>query len=353
MINFFNIQLYGNSVFAYLRFLVLFCLAVIFIRYFKKSILNFFQNWSEKNAIFLNNIFLKNIRDNLIVPAYYLAFLLSIKSLALPVFIQKGSNMMAVLIFTYFGIRFSIGLLLPLIELIISKRPTGFNNKHTLKVVNTLVKILLWTIAAIVLLDNLGIKVSALITGLGIGGIAIALATQSILGDLFSYFIIFFDRPFELGDFIIVGDFMGTVENIGIKTTRIRSLGGEEIVFSNTDLTSSRVRNYKRMNLRRIVFKFGVVYQTATEILKEIPKIIEKIIKEIKDTTFDRTHFAGFGAYSLDFEVVYYVLSNDYNKYMDIQQEINLKIKEEFAERNIEFAYPTQSLFISQEQSKS
>jgi small-conductance mechanosensitive channel len=188
------------------------------------------------------------------------------------------------------------------------------------------------------------------VAGLGIGGIAVALAAQAILGDLFSYFVIFFDRPFEIGDFIIIGDFMGSIEHIGIKTTRIRSLGGEQLVFSNTDLTNSRIRNYKRMEKRRVVFKLGIVYQTTTSQVKEVPGIIKTAIENVQDTVFDRAHFATYGDFSLDFEVVYYVLSGDYNKYMDIQQDINFEIKEEFEKRGIEFAYPTQTLFLEKEQ---
>ena len=176
-----------------------------------------------------------------------------------------------------------------------------------------------------------------------------ALAAQSILGDLFSYFAILFDRPFEIGDFVIIGEYLGTIEHIGIKTTRIRSLGGEQVVFSNTDLTSSRMRNYKRMGKRRIVFKIGVTYQTSLDKMKAIPGIIERVIKNVKKTTFDRTHFFSYGDFSLVFEIVYYVMSRDYNEYMDIQQQINFGIKEEFEDRDIEFAYPTQTLYVNKD----
>ena len=143
---------------------------------------------------------------------------------------------------------------------------------------------------------------------------------------------------------------MGSIEDIGIKTTRIRSLGGEQLVFSNTDLTNSRVRNYKRMEKRRVVFKLGVTYQTSLQQLKEIPLIITGIIKNINDTAFDRAHFSSYGDFSLIFEVVYYVIGSDYNKYMNIQQEINLEIMEEFEKRRIEFAYPTQTIFLEKSQ---
>jgi small-conductance mechanosensitive channel len=185
------------------------------------------------------------------------------------------------------------------------------------------------------------------VAGLGIGGIAVALASQALLGDLFSYFVIFFDKPFEIGDFIIVGDKLGVVEYVGIKTTRIHALSGEQIVFSNTDLTNSRVHNFKKMEKRRVVFKLGVIYQTPAEKLKSIPRIVKDIIEEQQDVTFDRGHFQSFGDFSLNFEFVYYVAGADYNKYMDIQQAINFSINDIFAREKIEFAYPSQTLFVN------
>ena len=204
------------------------------------------------------------------------------------------------------------------------------------------IRVLIWLIGIVFLLDNLGFDISAVVASLGIGGVAIALASQGVLQDLFSYFSILLDRPFELGDFIIVGDYLGTVEYVGIKTTRLRSINGEEIIIANTDLTGSRIRNFKRMRSRRIVFQFGVLYETDTELLAKIPILIADIIDHPPNATCDRAHFAGYGEYSLNFEVVYFINTNDYNIYMDAQQQINLKIKSEFAKRNIEFAYPTQ-----------
>ncbi len=210
-------------------------------------------------------------------------------------------------------------------------------------------KILVWTVVVLLALDNFGIDITALIAGLGIGGVAIALAVQNILGDLFASLSIIVDKPFVIGDFIIVGDQLGTVERIGLKTTRVRSLYGEEIVFSNSDLLSSRVRNYKRMFERRITFPFGVVYQTSPDVLEGIPQTVRGIIEELPDVRFDRCHFKSFGDFSLDFETVYYVLSPDYNLYMDRQQSINLGIARAFEAQGIEFAYPTQTVFLERE----
>ena len=173
---------------------------------------------------------------------------------------------------------------------------------------------------------------------------SVALAAQALLGDLFSYFVIIFDKPFELGDFLIFRDILGSVEKIGIKTTRLRSLGGEQIIVSNSDLTGSRVRNYKRMERRRVVFKIGVVYGTPLELVREIPGILRSVVETEELALFDRAHFATYGDWSLVFEVVYNLASPDYNLYMDTQERINLAVYEEFEKRGIEFAFPTQTV---------
>ena len=211
-------------------------------------------------------------------------------------------------------------------------------------------RVALWVIAGLLILDNLGIEVTALIAGLGIGGIAVALAAQNVLGDLFASLAIVLDKPFVLGDFIIVGEFMGTVENIGIKTTRIRSLSGEQVIFSNSDLLKSRVRNFKRMFERRIVFSVGVTYQTPYDKVAAIPKIIEETVKSQEQTRFDRSHFQSFGDSALVFETVYYVTVPDYTVSMNIQQAINLSLFQRFAAEGIEFAYPTRTLFVQREE---
>jgi small-conductance mechanosensitive channel len=212
-------------------------------------------------------------------------------------------------------------------------------------------KIVLWSAILLLALDNLGFNITTLVAGLGISGIAIALAVQNILGDLFASLSIVLDKPFVLGDFIIVDNHLGSVEHIGLKTTRIRSLSGEQLIFSNADLLQSRIRNFKRMAERRVVFALGVIYQTPSEKLKKIPGMIKEMIDAQELTRFDRAHFKEFGDFSLNFEVVYWIASPDYNKYMDTQQTINLLIYDRFTEEGIEFAYPTQSLFLERNDS--
>ena len=217
----------------------------------------------------------------------------------------------------------------------------------TVRFVGFLLRLGLWVLIGLVALDTAGIDITALIAGLGVGGIAVALAVQNILGDLFASLSIVLDKPFVIGDFIIVGDMMGTVEHIGLKTTRVRSLSGEQLVFSNNDLLSSRIRNFKRMQERRVLFSFGVVYQTPRDVLERIPGIVREVVESRTDTRFDRAHFARFGASSLDFEVVYYMLVPDYNVYMDTQQAINLELFQRIEEAGAEFAYPTQTVFLA------
>ncbi len=223
----------------------------------------------------------------------------------------------------------------------------------TVRALGFLANVVLWAIIILVALDNMGIRVTSMIAGLGLGGVAIALAVQNVLRDLFASLSIVLDKPFVIGDFIIVGDLLGTVENIGLKTTRVRSLSGEQLVFSNDDLLNSRIRNFKRMYRRRIVFAIGVTYQTPYEKLKMIPGMIREIIEQQDNAEFDRAHFAEYGDFSLRFEVVYYVLVPDFAVYRDVQQAINLELYKCFAEHSIEFAYPTQTLFLQKATAES
>jgi small-conductance mechanosensitive channel len=212
-----------------------------------------------------------------------------------------------------------------------------------------MLKLGLWAVLFITALANLGVNITAFVASLGIGGIAVALALQNVLGDLFASLSIVLDKPFVIGDFVVVDDLAGTVQHVGLKTTRIQSLSGEQLVFSNSDLLSSRVRNFKRMQERRVVFPLGVTYDTPPEKLRAIPDIIEQAVGAQERARFDRSHFKGFGDFSLDFETVYYVTVPDYMAYMDAQQAVNFALVERFADEGIEFAFPTQTLHIVQD----
>lgn len=207
-------------------------------------------------------------------------------------------------------------------------------------------QVVIWTVVLLLALDNLGVNITAFVASLGVGGVAIALATQKILGDLFASLAIVLDKPFVIGDFVAVGDLMGTVERVGLKTTRLRSLSGEQLVFSNSDLLDSRLRNYGRMQERRVVFHIGVTYQTPRDVLERIPGMLRDAVEQQSPVRFDRAHFASYGDFSIDFEVVYYVNSADYNAYMDIQQRVNLSVHAQFEDAGVEFAYPTQTVLL-------
>lgn len=206
-------------------------------------------------------------------------------------------------------------------------------------------------IVAVVLvaLSNVGVDIGALIAGLGVGGIAVALAAQNILGDLLASLSIVLDKPFVVGDFIIVGEDKGTVDKIGIRSTQVRSLSGEQLVFSNKDLLQNTIRNYKRMWERRVVQSFGVVYSTSPARLKEIPLWVKGFVEELDGVRFDRCHFCKYGDSSLDFELVFWVASPDYTIYMDLQQTLLLKITEKFNNEGVEFAFPTRTLYMEKQ----
>lgn len=220
----------------------------------------------------------------------------------------------------------------------------AFANAHSL--IRVLVETTIWSIVFVLVLSNFGINVTAMIAGLGIGGIAIGLAAQGIFADLFGSMAIVFDKPFVQGDFIVFGEESGTIENVGIKSTRIRALSGEQIVLSNASLLATTIHNYQRLHERRIVFSFGVTYQTPYGQVRQISDVVRRMIEQASGTRFDRCHFKSFGDSALEFEAVYYVLSPDYARYMDIQQGINLEIMRRFEEMEVEFAYPTQTVFF-------
>ncbi|MFG0553429.1 mechanosensitive ion channel family protein [Pseudomonas sp. yb_9] len=208
-------------------------------------------------------------------------------------------------------------------------------------------RVLLWSMVLLAMLSNLGVNITAFVASLGVGGIAVALAVQNILGDLFASLSIAVDKPFEVGDFIVIGPLAGTVEHVGLKTTRIRSLGGEQIVMANASMISSTIQNYKRLQERRIVFEFGLSYDTPTEAVKKAPAIVEDAIRSQDQARFDRAHLRGFGKEALEFECVYIVKDPGYNLYMDIQQAINFRLLERFSRIGAKFAVPVRAIKVT------
>jgi small-conductance mechanosensitive channel len=216
----------------------------------------------------------------------------------------------------------------------------------TLNALGVLARVVVWIVIFLLALQNFGVNITALITGLGIAGIAVALAVQNILGDVLASLSIVIDKPFVIGDYIVVDAYEGTVENVGLRTTRIKSLSGEQIIFANAELLKARIRNHKGMIERRAAFTIGLQYDTPAEKVELVPQIIRELITSIPQARLDRTHFRSFGDSALNVETVYFVLVPDYNVFMDIQQQINLTLLRRFAAEGIEFAFPTRTVVI-------
>ena len=225
----------------------------------------------------------------------------------------------------------------------------GESDEHTRAVVRNarmVAKTVVWIVGLLLVLSNLNVDVSSLVASLGIGGIAVALALQNVLSDMFSSFFIYLDKPFKVGDFIVVGENSGTVQRIGLKTTRVKTLQGEELVISNKELTTERAQNFKKLERRRVLFSLGVEYGTSAAKLEKIPALIKEIIGAIEGIEFGRCHFSGYGDFSLNFETVFHVESSSYETYMDLKQQINLAIYRAFEKEKIAFAYPTQTVYV-------
>lgn len=338
---------YGNTTEQYLIAAAIVVGGLLVMGVVKRLLIFKLKKLSEKTDTKLDDYLVKAL-EKFGIPIFSVVVISAgLHFLSWPEKVEKIIDAAITVVFTFYGVRLVSAIIRLSLESFISRQEKGEEKLKQLNGIMLIINVLVWTIGILFLFDNLGYNVTAIVTGLGIGGIAIALAAQNILGDLFNYFVIFFDRPFEVGDFIVVDDKKGTVEHIGIKTTRLKSLTGEQLAFANSDLTKSRIHNFKRMDRRRIVFQVGVVYQTPAEVIEEIPALLKKIMDEHPQATLDRAHFASFGNFSLNFEVVYFVESSEYNDYMNIQQSINLKIFKEFAARKIEFAYPTQTIFMA------
>lgn len=335
---------FGNTVQNYLIALAVVVGGILFIRLVRKATVQYLRKWAEKTEGSLDDFLVSVLEQNLL-PIFNLGFLyLGMRYLNLPEKFDKVLNILYGIVITWFSVRIILRLIRHSLENYAEKQPDPEAKKKELRGLTAIIKLLIWSLAVIFLLSNLGYNVTGIVAGLGIGGIAIALAAQAILGDLFSYFVILFDKPFEVGDFITVDDKKGTIEKIGLKTTRVRSLSGELIVIGNTNLTGARVHNFKQLERRRVAFTLAVTYQTPPEKLEQIPSMVRKIIEGREFITFDRAHMMAFATSSLNYEVVYFVENPDFLIHMDQQQSIYLEILKKFEAEGIEFAYPTQTM---------
>lgn len=340
----------NNKVSEYLVALGIFLALIIFLNIFKKILLVKLKKITKKTSTDFDDLFV-DIIDYIGWPFYiFFALYFSLKFIIVPNIVDKIIYYILLIVGVFYVVKGIQAIVDYGFDKILKKKEAEDQEKFDPTIMILLKKTakgILWGIAIIIILQNLGYNISTLVAGLGIGGLAIAFALQNILSDIFASFSIYFDKPFEKGDFIIVGSDMGVVKKIGIKSTRIQALQGEELVISNKELTSVRVHNYKKMEKRRIVFKFGVTYGTPIEKIKKIPEIVKETLNNIDLADLDRVHFKEFGDFSLNYEVVYYLGSSDYNIYMDVQQKINIGIKEQFEKEKIEFAYPTQTILVS------
>lgn len=334
---------WGNTVNEYLVAFFVFVGAYLVVHLIQWVILRWLGALARKTRTELDDTFIK-IVESLRPPFYaFVAFWLALQTITISGLADTIVTSILIIWLVYQFVT-AVGIF---VEDVLFKH-VGENHdptmKSALRLLVTLAKGAFWGLGFILLLSNLGVDVGALIAGVGIGGIAIAFALQGILSDLFSSFSLYFDRPFKVGDFIIAGETLGTIKHIGFRSTRIASLSGEEIVVPNQDLAKVRIKNYKLMEERRIVFTFRILYETPLEKAREVPNIVRTAIESEEKVRFDRAHLHKFGDSSYDYEVVYYVLDPDYAVYMDIQQSINFKMIERFKEVGVAFAYPTRTL---------
>jgi small-conductance mechanosensitive channel len=304
-------------------------------------------HWAKETETKIDDQILKNIKAPIIILSLLLGLHYGLQPLS---FLIPYSETLSQL-FTVAQILVATFIIIRILNVLIGWFGQGAQrekrmSEHLLYVLKQIIRAIVYIFAFFAILAVLNVNLSGIVVGLGVGGIAIALALQNILGDAFSAFLIYFDRPFEVGDLISVEDYCGTVKKIGIRSTRLQLLQGEELVISNTKLTSTIIQNFKKLRKRRVVLKFGVAANTSLEKLKKIPGIITEIIKNVKGVKFGRVHFAEFGNFSLNFELVYFIKTPDYTKYMDAKQEINFAIMEAFEEKNIVMPFPTQTILL-------
>ena len=341
---------YNNSIKNWIISVAIVIVSFLILRIIKSFIYKRIKKIAQKTSTDLDDLIADIFKQTKIFFLFALSIYFGSLTLTLPQIASIVISKLVVISLLVQGAIWGLGIITYLLERYKKQRfQDDAAGLTTFSALGFVTRLVLWTFILLLILDNLGINITTLVAGLGIGGIAVALALQNILGDLFASLSIVLDKPFVLGDFIIVDNYLGTIEYIGLKTTRLRSLSGEQLVFSNNDLLKSRIRNFKRMYERRVVFSIGVTYQTTHDKLAKIPKMIRGIVEAQDPIRFDRSHFKEFGNFSLNYETVYWVKSPDYNKYMDIQQNINLALYKKFEEEEIEFAYPTQTLFVSNE----
>lgn len=336
----------GNSVQLYAIVLGEIIIVWVLYRLFRKFIFSLLKKFANRTPSQVDDA-LVAAAEKFIIPYIYLAINYGIiEQLNFTLHAEHILKVVIAVITAYYFVRFINHAIHLSVLLYMERKHESAERISHLSGILIVVKALVWIIGILMLIENLGYNITTVITGLGIGGIAIALAAQNILTDLFSYFVIFFDKPFEIGDAISVNNISGTVEHIGIKTSHIRSVSGEQLIMPNTELVKSTIKNSKRLQRRGIIFKINVRYDTSEQKLKMLPDIIKGIIEKQEHTVFDRCHLIAFGDFGLAYEVLYYIDNADYKTYLNIQQNIHLEIIETFSAQGIDFAFPGQQFML-------
>jgi len=346
-LDFLNTEFFGNSVRAWLIAGALLLAFIAVYALVRRLTAGRIQKLSQRTENHLDDALAAAVAATKPALLFFIAIFFASQALSLPASVEKWVGILAT-VAALMQIGFwSVGWL-DVVMASWRERRLGDDPdaSTTFNFIHYALNVLVWAIVLLLLLENLGVDISALVAGLGISGIAVALALQSILGDLFASLTILLDKPFLVGDYLAVDDLSGTVESIGLNSTRIKSLTGEQLVFSNKDLLQSRIRNYGRMEERRVLFRIGVVYGTPPGVLQKIPDMIRKAIEGQELTRFDRSHFKEFGESALSFETVYYMTVPDYQVYMNVQQQVNLAVLRSFENEGIEFAFPTQHVYL-------
>jgi small-conductance mechanosensitive channel len=344
--------IFDNSIQTWIIALSVTLAIFIFFLLIKRKLLRRLERIVSETKTDFDDFLGKQLNQTRLIIIFFIAVYIGSLLLKLPESISNFLKTFIIVVLILQAAFWGMGLIDYLIaRRIKSEQQDEESTMTTMRAISLIAKIALWSIVVLLVLENVtGLEMSSLLATLGVGSVAIALAVQNILGDLFSSVSIAFDKPFVIGDFISVDQFSGTVEDVGLKSTRLRSISGEQLVISNSDLLSSRIQNYQRLDRRRVVFRLGVIYQTAPEKLAAIPQYVQEIIESNENVTFERVHFVDFGDSALNYECVYFVEVPDFSESMDIRHDINLAIFNKFYEEEIEFAYPTQTIFLEKEQ---
>lgn len=341
-----NYTVFGNVLRDYILAITVFVVTLIVFKTIKYQVIKKLRHAADKTKSDIDDLLIK-IVDKVGWHFYiFFATYFAINFIQLPPIILTIFSYATPIVVVFIIVR-SVQQLVDYGILKVTKEKEPENGTSVANVLSRITKGILWSLAFLYIITRFGYDITTVVASFGVAGIVLAFGLQHVLSDVFASFSIFFDKPFNVGDFITVGGNWGVVKKVGIRSTRIQSLQGQEIIIPNQELTSEQIHNYKKMEKRRVQFSFGLIYDTSSEKIEKALELTKQVVSSVELVDFDRVHFKEYGDFSLNFEVVYYVNTSDYNKYMDVQQEINLKLKKAFEKERIEFAYPTQTVIIN------